>query len=144
MPPCFEIFHTSFVKLFRPNQPLSCNDEFCQAQDDPEQFQNPSFTIEPTSINSFLYENPIDFRIIDKDNYSISYIKDNETISTTHPFNQNVSTLDYDLIAKANLSDRELSTLKDIEYQIVFHSTNHLVSEGEEGDLHHQTTINPS
>jgi capsular exopolysaccharide synthesis family protein len=93
-----------------------------------EQFQNPSFTIEPTSINSFLYENPIDFRIIDKDNYSISYIKDNETISTTHPFNQNVSTLDYDLITKANLSDRELSTLKDIEYQIVFHSTNNLVS----------------
>ena len=93
-----------------------------------EQFQNPSFTIQPTSINSFLYEYPIDFKIIDQDTYRITYVRDNETISNVHPFNEDVSTLDYNIVTNANLSERELSTLKDIEYQVVFHSTNNLVS----------------
>jgi len=93
-----------------------------------EQFQNPSFTIKPTSINSFLYEYPIDFKILDQDTYRISYVKDNENISNVHQFNEDVSTIDYNIITYANLSERELSTLKDIEYQVVFHSTNNLVS----------------
>ena len=86
-----------------------------------EQFLNPSFTVKSRTINSFLYEKPIDFQIIDVDTYSLSYVKDDETVTNIHTFNEEVSTLDYDIITNAYLSDRELSTLKDIEYQIEFH-----------------------
>ncbi len=93
-----------------------------------EQFQNPSFTIKLNTVNSFLYESVIDFKILDKDNYSLTYLKNGEYVTNKHPFNQEVSNLDYIITVNANLSDRELSTLKDIEYQVVFHSTGNLVS----------------
>jgi capsular exopolysaccharide synthesis family protein len=93
-----------------------------------EQFQNPSFTIDVKSVNSFLYEKPIDFKIINENEYSLSYIKEDEKITVVHDFNEEVSTLDYNIIANADLTSRELSTLADIEYQVIFHSTGSLVS----------------
>jgi len=93
-----------------------------------EQFQNPSFTIDVKSINSFLYEKSIDFKIINKDEYSLSYLKGDEQVTVVHNFNEEVTSLDYNIITNADLSNRELSTLEDIEYQVVFHSTGSLVS----------------
>ena len=93
-----------------------------------EQFQNPSFTIDVKSVNSFLYEKPIDFKIINENEYSLTYFKGDEQISVVHTFNEEVTSLDYNIITNADLTSRELSTLEDIEYQVVFHSTGSLVS----------------
>ena len=93
-----------------------------------EQFQNPSFTIELSSVNSAMYENPIDFKILNENEYELIYMKDNEPQSHIHRFNEEASTIDYNLITRASLGERELETLKDIEYQVIFHSTSNLVS----------------
>jgi len=92
-----------------------------------EQFNSTPFLVKLKSVNGYLYEKPIDFKIIDKFTYSFSFEKGDDVITEVHRFNEEVKTIMYDLICYANLSDRAVTTLKEIEYQVVFHNMNSLV-----------------
>jgi capsular exopolysaccharide synthesis family protein len=93
-----------------------------------EQFHNTPFFLKLNSVNSSVYEKTIDFKILSVDEYSLTYEKGDEVITNIHRFNEAVNTTSYSLITYANLTDKAVSTLTDIDYQVVYHSINSLVN----------------
>ena len=93
-----------------------------------EQFHNTPFFIKVHSVNSSMYEIPIEFKILNAEEYSLTFEKGEEVISNTHTFNEEAKTTSYALTTYANLNDRGVNTLREIDYQVVFHSMGTLVS----------------
>lgn len=93
-----------------------------------EQFHNTPFFIKLNSVNSGVYEKTVDFKILSVDEYSLTFERGDDVVSNVHKFNEEVKTTSYSLIAYANLTEKAVSTLKEIDYQIVYHSMSSLVS----------------
>lgn len=95
-----------------------------------EQFGGMPFTVEVSNINSGLYENVFDFKIIDSSNFELSYKKGDETVVKKGKFNEPLIDLDFNIKVNrsANLNSKQLSSLVQIYYQFVIHSTDYLIN----------------
>ncbi len=94
-----------------------------------EQFGGMPFFVDVNSLHPSLYETYFDFKIIDNDNYELTYIKNDEPLTIKGKFNQDNYNLDFNLhIGKfGSLSAEQLTSLKDIYYQFVIHSNDYLI-----------------
>jgi len=93
-----------------------------------EQFHNTPFFIKVHSVNNSMYEIPVDFKILNAEEYSLTFDKGEEVITNTHRFNEEAKTISYALTTYAHLNDRAVITLREIDYQVVLHSMGTLVS----------------
>lgn len=93
-----------------------------------EQFNNTPFLVKINSVNSALYEKRIDFRILNANEYELEFEKGEEIVIHRHRFNEEAKTTLYSLITYASISEPAANTLKEIDYQIVFHNMNSLVN----------------
>jgi len=93
-----------------------------------EQFHNTPFLVKLNSVNSSIYELPIEFKIINSTEYSLSFERGEEIITNTHRFNESANTTFYSLITFATIPEAAVITLKEIDYEIKFHNMHSLVS----------------
>ena len=92
-----------------------------------EFFSGMPFTIDIDVLNRKLYELPVDFKIIDANNYSISYELEGVNISRTHKFDSTEFSVDYSI--NTNLTKSfDFKNSSEVNYKIVVHSMNYWVN----------------
>ncbi len=104
-----------------------------------EQFRGIPFKIKITSINSAFYEQTFDFKIIDYNNYEISFLQNGTPQTKKGKFDIDLIDLDLNINVsrEGTFSTETVEALKTIFYQFSIHSTDYLVS-----SIQNQMTIN--
>jgi capsular exopolysaccharide synthesis family protein len=94
-----------------------------------EQFSGMPFKIEVSSINPGYYEQIFDFRIIDFNNFEISYDQNGSRQIKKGQFNKELLDIDLPIRIKRveNFSERTAESFKEIFYQFSIHSKDFLV-----------------
>ncbi len=95
-----------------------------------EQFGAMPFKVIVHSINPDFYERVLDFKILDKNKYEISYTNNSKTEVLAGEFDKELLDLNLRITIKnsGNLNETTLGSLKDIFYQFSVHSRNYLIS----------------
>lgn len=101
-----------------------------------EQFSGMPFKIIVNSINPAYYEQVVDFRIVDFNNYEISFDKGAEKLVKKGQFDVPLLDVDWSIqINKAdNFTEGTVASLKTIFYQFTIHSRDYLI-DGIRGNL---------
>ncbi len=104
-----------------------------------EQFSGMPFKINVSLINSNLYEQVFDFKIIDYNNYEISFDQNGVSQVKKGKFNTDLIDLDFNIniSREGNFSIETVDALKSIFYQFSFHSEGYLI-----GNIQSKMTIN--
>ena len=104
-----------------------------------EQFSGMPFKINVSLINSNLYEQVFDFKIIDYNNYEISFDQNGVSQVKKGKFNTDLIDLDFNIniSREGNFSIETVDALKSIFYQFSFHSEGYLI-----GTIQSKMTIN--
>lgn len=94
-----------------------------------EQFGGVPFKIQVNNIHPSFYERPIDFKIIDEENYEISFNSNQNLIVKKGQFNKELVDLDFNLLVtkSSELSKANVQSLSAIFYQVVIHSNDYLI-----------------
>lgn len=94
-----------------------------------EVYQSMPFEFEVKYLNSELYEQQMNFKILNEKECELTYVKGEKTVSKLLPFNQEVVDSDFILAVKknSNINDKTILSLKDIDYLAQIHSMDNLV-----------------
>lgn len=94
-----------------------------------EQFSGMPFKIEVHTVNPGYYEQIFDFRVLDYDNYEISYEQDGKRVVKNGRFDQNLLDLDLGIkvVRQENMNERTVESIGGILYQFVIHSKDYLI-----------------
>jgi len=95
-----------------------------------EQFKNVPINIVINSINPGYYEQIFDFKILDYNNYEISFLSDGVKQVKRGKFNQDLidSDLNINVIRTDIFSEKKVESFKEIFYQFSIHSKEYLIS----------------
>ena len=95
-----------------------------------EQFNGMPFKIKVNSINPNFYERVFDFRILDFNNFEISYENDGKRLIKKGQFDKELLDLDIRVTVnrQINFSNTTLESFKQIFYQFSVHSVDYLIS----------------
>ncbi|HOZ86945.1 MAG TPA: hypothetical protein PL029_04255, partial [Bacteroidia bacterium] len=94
-----------------------------------EEFTGVPFIVTIDKLNQEYFEKVIDFRILDFNNYEISYDKDNNREIKKGVFGRELITSDYVITVNRNdiLTEKKVDNIKDIFYQFTIHSKDYLI-----------------
>lgn len=91
-----------------------------------------AFSVDITLVESFgsLYGVPFDIKILDQNNFVISFVNDGQTVQRSHQFDNDIVEDEYLLRLNRNtlLSDETFTKLKDNNYRFVVNSKSYLIS----------------
>lgn len=95
-----------------------------------EQFSGIPFSISINSINPELYESLFDFKIVDADNYEITFDAEGKKVVKSGQFDKPFIDPSMVLVVKKNenLSAERINDLKEIFYQFSIHSKDYLIA----------------
>ena len=95
-----------------------------------EQFEGNPFNITINNINPKLYERAIDFKILDYDKFEFKYLSNGAEIKKVGKFGENLIDVDFNLMVsrEAGFIRNTSDQLSKLDYQIVFHNLERLVS----------------
>lgn len=95
-----------------------------------EQFRGMTFNIKVYNINPGWYEVPMYFKVVDYDNYEISYFDGQKKITKSGQFNKELIDVDFGnlLVSRATTFNRStLPTIRTLNYQFIIHSMDYLI-----------------
>ncbi len=95
-----------------------------------EVFETLPFRSDVEVINGSVYEKPIKVFILDKETYRIDYEVNGKMISIKHKFDEILINDDFKLVLLKNyaFTDKNIKSISDYEYEIVFHSRDYLIN----------------
>ena len=92
-----------------------------------EFFNGMPFKIDIDILNRSLYESPVDFKILDRNSYNISYELNGQKITRTHQFDSTEISIDYSINTQLTKSFNIENSI-DINYIVVVHTMNYWVN----------------
>ena len=94
-----------------------------------EYFNGMPFKIIVRNINSKFYERPLDFRILDMENYEIAFKEGAQDVVKKGKFNQPLydTELSIEIQRQGNFTTGTVNSLKNILYQVVIHSREQII-----------------
>ena len=101
---------------------LSCSYFYCWKIKYKRVFNELPFKIEVNVLNQNLFEVPIDFKIINENQYKLSYVLNNNAYSKIHYFDSTQTTNHYSVNTRLNtfLDSKRAENFSEIQYQIIF------------------------
>lgn len=95
-----------------------------------EVFETLPFLSEVTVLNENVYEAPIKITILDTEQYQLSYMSGENSLTVVHNFDSDLFLPDFTLNLKRRyfFDQSNLGSLKSSDYELVFHSRNYLIS----------------
>lgn len=93
-----------------------------------EVYQAMPFHIDVHYMNTGLYEQPVKFRILDKNTFRISYELEGKNYEGDYAFDSNVRDNNMFIrVSKNDLLDKTIESIKEIDYEFVAHSRSNLI-----------------
>lgn len=95
-----------------------------------EQFEGMPFKIIVNNINPAYYEQVFDFKIMDYENYEISFVQNGSQQIKKGKFNQELRDLDVSIVVNRveNFTNKTVESFKEIFYQFRIHNKEYLIS----------------
>jgi len=93
-----------------------------------EFYEGLPFKVDINLINNELYEKPIDFKILDDNQYQLSYEMSGDKVVKNHHFDSTEFTVDYSINTKLIRLSKNLNSLSKINYRFVTHTDNYWVN----------------
>ena len=109
---------------------LSCSYFIVGRLNTKEFFNELPFKIEVNVLNPNLFEVPIDFKIINENQYELSYALNDNSYSKIHYFDSTQTTNHYSINTRLNtfLDSKRAENFSEIQYQIIFHNDSYWVN----------------
>ena len=109
---------------------LSCSYFIVGRLNTKEFFNELPFKIEVNVLNPNLFEVPIDFKIINENQYELSYALNDNSYSKIHYFDSTQTTNHYSINTRLNtfLDFKRAENFSEIQYQIIFHNDSYWVN----------------
>ena len=109
---------------------LSCSYFIVGRLNTKEFFNELPFKIEVNVLNQNLFEVPIDFKIINENQYELSYALNDNSYSKIHYFDSTQTTNHYSINTSLNtfLDFKRAENFSEIQYQIIFHNDSYWVN----------------
>ena len=93
-----------------------------------EFYEGLPFKVDINLFNKNLYEKPFDFKIIDENQYQISYESNGNEVLKKHYFDSTEFTVDYIINTKLIKLSSNLNSVSKINYRFITHSDNYWVN----------------
>jgi len=95
-----------------------------------EVYQSMPFEVDVVHFANNLYEKDIKLKIIDENEFQISYLNGKDEIVKKYPFNKKIVESDFIVTVRKNenINDKTINSLSDIDYIIKVHSPENLVN----------------
>ena len=109
---------------------LSCSYFIVGRLNTKEFFNELPFKIEVNVLNPNLFEVPIDFKILNKNQYQLKYVLKEKTYHEIHYFDSTQTTNYYSINTRLNtfLDSKRAENFSEIQYQIIFHNDSYWVN----------------
>lgn len=94
-----------------------------------EVFETLPFKADVEILNNMMYEIPVQIKILNKDEYELTYELNGQTITKQYFFDQELSTPDFNvnLLRRYTFKDENIKDIMSSDYEVVFHSRNYLI-----------------
>ena len=109
---------------------LSCSYFIVGRLNTKEFFNELPFKVDVNVLNPNIFEVPIDFKIINKNQYELNYVLNEKTFIEIHYFDSTQTTNHYSINTRLNtfLDSKRAENFSEIKYQIIFHNDSYWVN----------------